>query len=43
MFVRACMITDPIFPGLGINLGLRKDKSGSYQLVTYTAFMNEPA
>ena len=43
MFVRACMIIDPIFPGLGISLGLRKDNSGGYQLVTYTAFMNEPA
>ena len=43
MFVRACMIIDPIFPGLGITLGLRKDSSGGFQLVTYTAFMNEPA
>jgi hypothetical protein len=43
MFIRACMIIDPIFPGLGITLGLTKDKSGGFQLVTYTAFMNEPA
>ncbi len=43
MFVRACMIIDPIFPGLGISLGLPKDSSGGFQLVTYTAFMNEPA
>ncbi len=43
MFVRACMIIDPIFPGLGITLGLPKDSSGGFQLVTYTAFMNEPA
>jgi len=43
MFVRACMIIDPIFPGLGITLGLKKDKSGGFQLVAYTAFMNEPA
>jgi Flp pilus assembly protein TadG len=43
MFVRACMIIDPIFPGLGISLGLRKDSSGGYQMVAYTAFMNEPA
>ncbi len=43
MFVRACMIIDPIFPGLGISLGLQKDSSGGYQLVAYTAFMNEPA
>jgi hypothetical protein len=43
MFVRACMIIDPIFPGLGITIGLKKDKSGGFQLVAYTAFMNEPA
>ncbi len=43
MFVRACMILDPIFPGLGISLGLTKDSSGGFQLVAYTAFMNEPA
>jgi len=43
MFVRACMIIDPIFPGLGITLGLPTDSSGGFQLVTFTAFMNEPA
>ena len=43
MFVRACMIIDPIFPGLGISLGLQKDSSGGFQMVAYTAFMNEPA
>lgn len=42
MFVRACMIIDPIFPGLGLTLGLPRDKSGGLQLVSYTAFMNEP-
>ena len=43
MFVRACMVVDPIFPGLGITLGLQKDSTGGMQMVTYTAFMNEPA
>ena len=42
MFVRACMIIDPLFPGLGITLGLPKDSSGGFQSVAYTAFMNEP-
>ena len=42
MFVRACMVIDPIFPGLGISLGLQKDSSGGFQMVSYTAFMNEP-
>ncbi len=43
MFVRACMIVDPIFPGLGITLGMRPDSSGGYQMVAYSAFMNEPS
>jgi hypothetical protein len=43
MFVRACMIIDPLFPGMGLTLGLPKDSSGGLQLITYTAFMNEPA
>ena len=43
MFVRACMIIDPLFPGMGLTLGLPKDASGGLQLITYTAFMNEPA
>jgi len=43
MFMRACMIIDPIFPGLGITLGLDRDSSGGLQMVAYTAFMNEPA
>ena len=43
MFVRACMVVDPIFPGLGITLGLQEDSSGGLQMVSYTAFMNEPA
>lgn len=42
MFIRACIIIDPIFPGIGIGLGLPKDSSGGYQLVSYTAFVNEP-
>jgi hypothetical protein len=43
MFVRACMVVDPIFPGLGVTLGLNRDNSGGLQMVAYTAFMNEPA
>lgn len=43
MFIRACVIIDPVFPGIGVGLGLPKDASGGYQMVTYTAFRNEPA
>lgn len=42
MFVRACMVIDPLFPSHGITLGLNRDQSGGLQIVAYTAFMNEP-
>jgi hypothetical protein len=42
MFVRACMVIDPIFPGLGITLGLPDDGTGGLQMVAYAAFMSEP-
>lgn len=42
MFIRACMVIDPIFPGLEIGLMLPKDSSGGFQMVSYTAFLNEP-
>ncbi|MEM8869134.1 MAG: TadE/TadG family type IV pilus assembly protein [Pseudomonadota bacterium] len=42
MFVRACMIVDPFAPGVGLGLMLPKDTSGGFQMVSYTAFMNEP-
>lgn len=43
MFIRACVVVDPIFPGIGIGLGLPKDASGGYQMVSFTAYRNEPA
>ncbi|MEM9764613.1 MAG: pilus assembly protein [Pseudomonadota bacterium] len=42
MFIRACMVVDPILPGIGLGLALPKDASGGYQMVSYTAFKNEP-
>lgn len=42
MFVRACIIVDPLFPGMGLGAMLPKDASGGYAIVTQTAFMNEP-
>jgi len=41
-FIRACVIVDPIFPGLGLGLRLPKDASGGFQMVSYTAFKSEP-
>lgn len=43
MFIRACVVIDPIFPGLGLGLQLPKDSSGGFQMVSYAAFMNEPS
>lgn len=42
MFVRACVIVDPIFPGIGIGLHLPKDNTGGFQMIAYSAFKNEP-
>lgn len=42
MFIRACMVIDPIVPGMGLGLTLPKDASGGFQLISYAAFMNEP-
>ncbi|MBY8975852.1 pilus assembly protein [Rhodobacteraceae bacterium NNCM2] len=42
MFIRACMIIDPLFPGVGLGLRLPKDATGGYQLASYSAYMNEP-
>lgn len=42
VFVRACAITDPLTPGLGVGLQLQKDEFGGYAIVTQSAFLNEP-
>lgn len=43
MFIRACIIVDPIFPGMGLGAMLPRDASGGYAIVAQSAFMNEPA
>lgn len=43
MFVRACVVIDVLFPTVGVGLALPKDSSGGFQLISYSAFMNEPA
>ena len=42
MFVRACVLIDPIFPGIGLGLQLPKDSSGAVQMTAMSAFINEP-
>lgn len=43
MLVRACVIVDPIFPGIGLGAFLPTDASGGVALTAVSAFMNEPA
>ena len=42
MFVRACLVVDPLFPGVGLGAMLSTDASGGYSIVAQTAFVNEP-
>jgi len=42
MYVRVCLVVDPLFPGSGIGAMLPKDASGGYQIIAKSAFMNEP-
>lgn len=42
MFVRACVIVDPMVPGMGLALHLPLDATGGMALVSYGAFVNEP-
>lgn len=43
VLVRACLIVNPLFPGMGIGAMLPKDASGGYAILSSTAFMNEPS
>lgn len=42
VFVRACIVVDPLTPFLGLGLALPKDASGGTSIVSSSAFMNEP-
>lgn len=42
MYMRACVVIDPLMPGMGLGLHLPKDESGGFALVSYAAFVNEP-
>ncbi len=42
MLVRACVVVDPIFPGIGLGAMLPVDPSGGFRLMASSAFMNEP-
>lgn len=42
MIVRACVLSQPLFPSTGIGVGLGVDAEGNYAMVATTAFVNEP-
>lgn len=42
IYVRACAIVDPLFPGMGLGLQLTKDASGGFALLSNAVFVNEP-
>jgi Flp pilus assembly protein TadG len=42
MFVRACLIVEPMFPNYGLGLILTKDPSGGVRLLANSAFASEP-
>lgn len=41
-FVRACVIVDPLMPGIGLGLRLPKDASGGRALMATSAYVSEP-
>ena len=40
---RVCFVVDPLIPGAGLGAALPKDPTGAFHLVSYSAFVNEPA
>jgi len=42
MFVRACMVVDPMYPNMGLGFILTKDPSGGVRLISSSAFAIEP-
>ncbi len=43
MFIRACVLVDPIFPMIGLGLHLPVNKDNAMALAAYSVFVNEPA
>jgi len=43
VFVRACYVSQPFTPFLGLGLRMPKDATGALHIVSYSAFANEPA
>lgn len=43
MFIRACLLVDPFFPGSALASQLTTDGAGYYQMTATSAFANEPS
>lgn len=43
MLVRACVIIEPLFPGIGVGARLHLDAQGGYGMAALSAFVNEPS
>ncbi len=43
MVARVCFVVDPLIPGAALGAALPKDATGGYHLLSYSAFVNEPA
>lgn len=42
IFMRVCVTTDIVTPGIGVGLSLPKTDTGRFQIVSSMTFMNEP-
>lgn len=42
LFVRACVVVDPMTPGIGVALALPRDPERGFRVVASSAYMNEP-
>ena len=42
MVVRACYVVEPLFPLSGIGLGLSRDASGGFQIISASGYVAEP-
>lgn len=42
IYMRACLVTDVVTPGLGLGLALTKTENNKFQLISAIAFQNEP-
>ena len=40
--MRACVLFDPWFPGIGLGLQLPRESGGGVRMTATTAFVNEP-